>query len=174
MKWISYMYTYMYSFLDLPCNFLSHPVPLGHHRTLGWAPCAIQHVPIAIYFTHCSVYISILIAYFILFSSSPPVFYVCTSTPGLKIGSSAWCAATPWTVAHQACPSVGFSRQESWSGLPSPPPGDLPNPGIEPRTLALQADSLLSEPPGKPIPPSSLPTIFHLVAWMEKLIFVTL
>ena len=43
-----------------------------------------------------------------------------------------------------------FSRQEYWSGLPCPPPGDLPNPGIEPRSPALQADSLPSEPPGKP------------------------
>ena len=47
------------------------------------------------------------------------------------------------------CP-WGFSRQESWSGLPCPPPGDLPNPGIKPRSPALQTDSLLSEPPGKP------------------------
>ena len=47
------------------------------------------------------------------------------------------------------CP-WGFSRQEYWSGLPCPPPGDLPNQGIEPRSPALQADSLLSEPPGKP------------------------
>ena len=43
-----------------------------------------------------------------------------------------------------------FSRQEYWSGLPCPPQGDLPNPGIELRSLALQVDSLLSEPPGKP------------------------
>ena len=47
--------------------------------------------------------------------------------------------------------SMGFSRQEYWSGLPFPSPGDLPNPWIEPRSPALQADSLLSEPPGKPI-----------------------
>ena len=57
--------------------------------------------------------------------------------------------ATLWTVAHQAPPSVGFSRQEYWSGLPFPSPGDLPNPGIEPRSPALQADTLPSEPPGK-------------------------
>ena len=49
--------------------------------------------------------------------------------------------ATPWTVTHQASLSMGFSRQEYWSGLPFPSPGDLPNPGIEP-TSALQADSL--------------------------------
>ena len=58
--------------------------------------------------------------------------------------------ATLQTVAHQAPPSMGFSRQEYWSGLPFPSPGDLPDPGIEPSSPALQADSLLSEPPGNP------------------------
>ena len=57
--------------------------------------------------------------------------------------------ATPRTVAYQAFPSMGFSRQEYWSGLPFITPGDLPNPGIEPRSLVLQADSLPAEPPGK-------------------------
>ena len=58
--------------------------------------------------------------------------------------------ATPWTVAHQAPPSMGFSRQEYWSGLPFPSPGDLPDPGIELKSPSLQADALTSEPPGKP------------------------
>ena len=58
--------------------------------------------------------------------------------------------ATPWTVAYQAPPSMGFSRQECWSRLPFPSPGDLPNPGIEPWSPALQADALRSEAPGKP------------------------
>ena len=58
--------------------------------------------------------------------------------------------ATPWTVACQVPPTMGFSRQEYWSGLPFPTPGDLPNPRIEPRSPALQADSLLTEPLGKP------------------------
>ena len=57
--------------------------------------------------------------------------------------------ATPWTVAYQAPPSVGFSRQEYWSGLPFPSPVNLPNPGIKPRSPALQADTLPSEPKGK-------------------------
>ena len=57
--------------------------------------------------------------------------------------------ATPWTVAHQAPPSVGFSKQEYWSGLLFPAPGDLPDPGIEPGSPALQADALLSESPGE-------------------------
>ena len=50
--------------------------------------------------------------------------------------------ATPWTVAYQALPSMGFSRQEYWSGLLFPSPGDLPNPGIKPRSPALQAGAL--------------------------------
>ena len=53
-------------------------------------------------------------------------------------------SVTLWTVAHQAPPSTGLSRQEYWSGLPFPSPGDLPNPGIKPRSPALQADALTS------------------------------
>ena len=60
-------------------------------------------------------------------------------------------SATLWTVVHQAPPSIRFSRQEYWSGLPFPSPGDLPYPGIEPRSPALQADALTSEPLGKPL-----------------------
>ena len=57
---------------------------------------------------------------------------------------------TPWTVAYQAPLSMGFSRQEYWSGLPFPSPGHLPNPGIKPGSPTLEADTLTSEPPGKP------------------------
>ena len=67
---------------------------------------------------------------------------------------------TPWTGACQDPLSMGFSRQEYWSGLPLSPPGCLPNPGMEPRSPALQADSLLSEPPGKP---SSLFFVFFTI-----------
>ena len=56
--------------------------------------------------------------------------------------------ATPWTVARQAPLSMGFSRQEYWSGLPFPSPGDLLDPGIKPTSPALQTDALTSEPPG--------------------------
>ena len=59
-------------------------------------------------------------------------------------------SVTPWTVAHQAPPSLEFPRQEDWSGLPFLSPGDLPDPGIEPGSPTLQADTLPSEPPGKP------------------------
>ena len=58
---------------------------------------------------------------------------------------------TPWPVARQPPLSMGFSRPESWSGLPCPPPGDLPIPGIKPSPPTLQVDSLPPEPPRKPI-----------------------
>ena len=57
---------------------------------------------------------------------------------------------TLWTVVYQALPSMRFSRQEYWSWLPFPSPGNLPNPGTEPGSPALGADALTSEPPGKP------------------------
>ena len=66
--------------------------------------------------------------------------------------------AAPWTVAYQAPPSMGFSRQEYWSGLPFPSPGDLPDPGIEPGTPALQADALTSEPRNRRL----------LISWLQS------
>ena len=78
--------------------------------------------------------------YFKKFASSPFHVYVSCSV----VSDS----ATSLTVAHQAPLSVGFSRQEYWSGLPFPVPGDLPDPGIEPGSPALQADALPCEPPG--------------------------
>ena len=59
-------------------------------------------------------------------------------------------SAIPWTVARQAPLSMGFPRQEYWSGLPVPSPEDLPDPGVEPGSCVLQADSLPSGAPGKP------------------------
>ena len=56
---------------------------------------------------------------------------------------------TQWTAAYQAPPSMGFSRQEYWSGLPLPSPRDILDPGIKARSLALKANSLPTEPPGK-------------------------
>ena len=66
-----------------------------------------------------------------------------------EVAQSCPTLATPWTVAYQAPPSMRFSRQEYWSGLPFPSPGDLPNPGTKPESPAFQADALTSEPPGK-------------------------
>ena len=64
----------------------------------------------------------------------------------VKSLSSVWLFGTPWTVARQAPPSLGFSSQEYWSGLPFPSPGDPPNPGIESGSPTLQVDALPSEP----------------------------
>ena len=68
---------------------------------------------------------------------------------GGLVAKSCLTLATLWIVAHQAPLSMGFSREEYWSGLPFPSPGDFPDPGIEPGSLALQADSLPTELPGK-------------------------
>ena len=67
-----------------------------------------------------------------------------------------------WTVAYQASPSMEFSRQKYWSGWPFPSPGDLPDPGIKPRSPGLQADALPSEPPGKP--PNNI-YIYNIKYW---------
>ena len=63
----------------------------------------------------------------------------------VKLLSHVWLFATRWTVAYQASLSMGFSRQEYWSGLPFPSPGDLPDPGIEPGSPTLEADALTSK-----------------------------
>ena len=68
----------------------------------------------------------------------------------VKLLSHVQLFATPWTIAHQAPPCMEFYRQEYWSGLPFPSPGDLPNPQIVPGSPILQADTLPSEPPGIP------------------------
>ena len=68
----------------------------------------------------------------------------------MKSLSRVWLFETPWSVAYHAPPSMGFSRQECWSGLPFLSPGDLPDPGIKPGSPSLQVDALSSEPPGKP------------------------
>ena len=72
------------------------------------------------------------------------IFYIVVVVGGL-VAKSCPTLAIPWTVACQAPLSMRFSRQEYWSGLPFPSPGDLPNPGIEPRSSALQADDLPTE-----------------------------
>ena len=80
------------------------------------------------------------------------------------------CLENPMDCGRKAPLSMEFSRQEYWSGLPVPSPGDLSNPGTEPRSPALQADSLLSEPPGKPAYKDREPLIMWLpwcvLAWL--------
>ena len=73
-----------------------------------------------------------------------------------------WFFATLWTTAHQAPLSMGVSRQEYWSGLPFPSPGDLPDPRIEPRSPTIPADSLPSGPQEKPISLCSNPYFYTL------------
>ena len=75
--------------------------------------------------------------------------YICSLKVKVKSLSHVRLFVTPWTIAYQAPPSMGFSRQECWSGLPFPSPGDLPDPGIEPGSPTLQAGTLPPEPPGR-------------------------
>ena len=94
--------------------------------------------------------------------TSGPIFLsFFTHTVQFSILSHAQIFVTPWTAAHQAPPYMGFSRQECWSGLPIPSPGDLPDLGIKPRSPTVQADALLSEPPGKPIICMNSPNYCH-------------
>ena len=79
----------------------------------------------------------------------PRRLYFAVPYSEVKSLSCVWLFATPWTVACQAPPPMGFSRQEYWSGLPFPSPGDLPNQGIEPGLLHCRQMLLPSEPPGK-------------------------
>ena len=84
--------------------------------------------------------------------------------------------AIPWTVALQAPLCKGFSSQEYWSELPFPFPGDLPDPGIKPRSPALQTDSLPSEPPESPtndpgVPIKSIPWIQQVWHWLNSDLF---
>ena len=76
--------------------------------------------------------------------------------------------ATPWTVACQAPLLMGFPRQEYWSELPFPSPEDLPDPGIKPVSPALQADSLSTEPPGKPITNIIIVEMFEMLQELTK------
>ena len=76
--------------------------------------------------------------------------------------------ATPWTVAYQAPPSMGFSRQEYWNGLPFPSPGDLPDSGIEPGSPAFQADALASQPPGNPKSTSNIHRKNSCLSWSSN------
>ena len=78
----------------------------------------------------------------------------------------------PWTVACQALLSMGLSRQEHWSGLSCPPPGDLANPGIKLGSPALQADSLPTELSGKPLEFPMLYSIFSLVIYFIPVVYV--
>ena len=96
-------------------------------------------------FSYCFVYLTFLWDLFFFQLVEYIFFFLCV----LSCLSRVWLFATPWTVTRQGPLSMEFSRQGWWSGLPFPSPGDLLNPGIGPGSLALQEDSLLSEPWGK-------------------------
>ena len=133
--------------------FLSALVLLSFYQL--WVPVQALWVSSA-YFEPCSTsYFSFTVS----FLNSPTPLKVKVKVKSL---SRVWLLATPWTVAHQAPPSMGFSRQESWSGLSVPSPGDLLDPGIEPTSPALRADALTSEPWGKP----------HLLLYLRKYLFL--
>ena len=83
--------------------------------------------------------------------SLPVVYYASRNCVYLKVKVKSWpTLPDPWTVAHQAPPSMEFSRQGYWSGLQFPSQGNLHDPGIEPGSTTLQVDALPSEPPGNP------------------------
>ena len=131
-------------------NWTRSPGLLRHHPTQGWRSCSIYPPTPVPHWLRAACHSCVL----------------CLVTQSCE---------TPWTVARQAPLPMGFSRQEYWSRFPCPSPGDLPNPGIEPRSPSLQADSLLSEPPGKPSYSSnSLSSPTHLVwepsflLWIDK------
>ena len=89
--------------------------------------------------------------------------HACMHRGGDLVAKSRLTLATPWTIAHQARLSMGFPRQEHWSRLPFPSPGDLPDPGIKPGSPALQEDSLWTEPPGKPLRAEYLHELFGIL-----------
>ena len=103
-------------------------------------PCLCRHEMV-------SICVSVCLLHFLPRHQS---YWIRKKEKKVKLLSRTLLFAAPWTVGHQASPSLGFSRQEYWSGLPFPSPGNLPHPGIKPRSPTLQTDTLPSEPPGKP------------------------
>ena len=156
-----------------------HPLPFwilsrsGHHSPLSRVPCtvcytecchelSISHmvstvymwVPVSPHFPPEYPYIcsSHLCLYFCFANKIIYTIFIDStyeSKVKVKLLSRVRLFSTPWTVAYQAPPSMGFSRQEYWSGLPFSSPRDLPDPGIKPSSPALQTDTLPSEPLGK-------------------------
>ena len=106
----------------------------------------------------CSIVLFLLFSWisidymYLLYLTSIDCIYRLLCSIWVKSLSRVQLFATLWIVAYQPALSIGFSRQEYWSGLPFPSPGDLPEPGIEPGSPTLQADALTSKPAGKPHP----------------------
>ena len=125
-------------------HFLLSPSQIDFPTFLHWIP-PFSCLRIILAILHHSPPISSETLLYLL----PYFLYESESEKKVKSLSYVWLFATLWAVAHQAPLPMGFSRREYWSGLPFPSPGDLPDPGIEPRSPALQADTLTSEPPGR-------------------------
>ena len=121
--------------MSFPLGPLPHPTRSSPSRNLSALCYAAAPTSSCAHGTYVSATLSL---------SHPP--YPIPVRVKVKSLSPVWLFATLWTVAHQVPPSMGFSRQEYWSGLPFPS-GNLPDPGIELRSPALQANSLPSEPP---------------------------
>ena len=161
------VYTYSPSWTAIP--------PLSPYHPSGSSQCtnpkhAVSCIEpgLAIRFIYDIIHVSMPFSQIITLSPSPTeskrlfyisVFLLLSHIQGyhyhlskfhIYVLSCVWLFVTPWTIAYQAPPSIGFSRQGYWSGLPFPSPGDLPDPGIEPGSPVFQADVLTSEPPGKP------------------------
>ena len=96
----------------------------------------------------CSAFLTHL-PYGIIFCLYLCLYYLRKQVSNFKLLNCVRLFATPWTIAYQAHPSMGFFRQEYWSGFSFPSPGDLPDEGIKPGSPTLQADALPPEPPGK-------------------------
>ena len=107
----------------------------------------------------------------VLYSRFLLVIYFIYKRKESEVAQSCPTLCDPVDCSFQAPPSMEFSRQENWSGLPFPSPGDLPDPRIKPGSLALEADALTSEPPGKPTPlnPPRAPLLYDM-----KMVFLTL
>ena len=115
---------------------------------------------------HCPAYLIYFYMDIFIFQISHNVYILLLKLESeSEVAQSCPTLCDRWTVAHQAPPSMGFSRQEYWSGLPFPSPGDLPDPGIEPRSPTLQADALTSAPPGEP---HKTPKLSKMGAFQKK------
>ena len=142
-----------------PLRWGLHPVPLTAPPLCPQAsrgPC--HRISLSLFQCVLNVKTPISLHNLYLIRGSHP--QPCSSVLWVKSLSRVRFFATPWTIASQAPLSMGFSRQEYWSGLPFPSPGDLSNPGIKPRSPALQADTLFSKPTGKFFPNAILYTLW--------------
>ena len=145
---------------ELPFRLPPNPTLPGCESP-GWVPWIIPHIHTGYL---CCTVVHMFPRYCLHWSHTvlPPctlprvrksVFYVYIPLKWSEVAQlcPTFCDPMDYSLPCQAPPSMGFSRQEYWSGLPCPSPGDLPNPGIKPGSPALQADSLPSELPGKPL-----------------------